>query len=182
MAGLAVFLVGGVLFLQFLTGKKDLPQEAEHQHEAPAANMQALPQIEELEKKVAANPNDASLLLQLANTLHENRFYDKAIVYYSRYLEKNPKDADARVDLGICYNDSGNKDEAVRQIKEAIKHNPKHVLAYFNLGIVHLQAQEVSEANEWFQKTINIAPNSEAAERARRLIDQHSAPAQPNTN
>lgn len=182
IAGLVLFLVGGVVVLELFTGKKDLPKVEEHQHDMPAANMEALPQIEELEKKVAANPNDTSVLLQLANSLHDNRFYDKAIAYYTRYLEMKPKDADARVDLGICYNDSGNKDEGVRQLKVAIKDNPKHVLAHFNLGIVHLQAQELREANEWFKKTISLAPTSEAAGRARRLLEQHSASSEPVTN
>jgi tetratricopeptide (TPR) repeat protein len=182
IAGLALFLIGGLVVLELISGKREFPQQVPHQHEEPAANLQALPQIEELEKKVAAKPDDPPLLLQLANTLHDNRFYEKAITYYTKYLRLNPKDADARVDLGICYNDSGNKEEAVRQMKEAIKNNPKHVLAHFNLGIIHLQAREVEEATTWFKKTIELAPGSEAAERARRLIAQHAAPSQTTTN
>lgn len=182
VVGLAVFLVGGLIVLELATGRKNVPQQVAHQHEEPAANMQALPQIEELEKQVAAHPHDASLMLRLANTLHDNRFFDRAIAYYTQYLALNPKDTDARVDLGICYNDSGNKDEAIRQIKEAIKNDPKHVLAHFNLGIIHLQARDVEEAAVWFKKTIELAPGSEAAERARRLLTQHSAPSQSTTN
>ncbi|HWP81638.1 MAG TPA: tetratricopeptide repeat protein [Bacteroidota bacterium] len=181
LAFFGVFLIGGVVALELLTGRTPLP-EAEHRHDPPAANMQALPQIEELERKVAAHPNDFSLVLQLANLLHDNRFYEKAITNYRRYLEKNPNDADARVDLGICLNDTGKREEAKREMQEAIRKNPKHQLAHFNLGIVFLQEGDVKQANEWFRKAIDLAPNTEAAQRARTLLAQHADPTTQQTN
>ena len=116
------------------------------------------------------------LMLELANLSHDGRFYDKAIAYYKRYLEKNPKDVDARVDLGICYYDTGKFDEARKQMETGLKYDPKHLQGHFNLGIVNLGAGRVKEANEWFNKTIALAPNSDVGRRAKQLLEQHSNP------
>lgn len=176
VVGFAAFLVVGVFLLDMLTTKK--PEvgvgNQEQPAQAPSANMQMLPQIEELEKKVLANPNDTQSTLELANLLHDNRFYDKAITYYKKYLEKNPEDPNARVDLGICYFDLGKLDEAEQQMKRALKDDPKHVLAHFNLGIVNLRAGKMKEANEWFKKTIALAPDGPVGQQAKQYLEQHS--------
>ena len=143
---------------------------------APVANMGAMNQITELEKRVSANPNDMQMLLTLANACQDGRFFDKAIAHYKRYLEKNPKDANARVDLGVCYYESGNSDEAQNQMLTALKYDPKHVSAHFNLGIVNLSARRIQEANGWFKKTIALSPNSEMGQKAKQILEQHSSP------
>lgn len=176
VVGFAVFLVVGVFLLDTLTTRKPEVEvrNQEQSTQAPSANMRILPQIEELEKKVLANPNDTQSSLELANLLHDNRFYDKAIAYYQKYLEKNLKDPNARVDLGICYFDLGKLDEAEQQMKRALKDDPKHVLAHFNLGIVNLRAGKMKEANEWFKKTIALAPDGPVGQQAKQYLEQHS--------
>jgi cytochrome c-type biogenesis protein CcmH/NrfG/DNA-directed RNA polymerase subunit RPC12/RpoP len=144
--------------------------------QAPAANMQMINQINDLEKRVAANPNDAQAILSLANVCQDGRFFDKAIVQYRKYLEKNPRDANARVDMGICYFETSNLEEARKEIEMALKYDPKHVAAHFNLGIVTLRAGKVKEANEWFKKTIALAPNSDMGQQAKQILEQHSSP------
>ena len=142
-----------------------------------AANIQLAGQISELEKQVAANPADMQAVLKLANMSHDGRFFDKAITYYKRYLEKNAKDANARVDLGICYFENGDTEEAQKQMLAALKYDPKHLQAHFNLGIVNLKARRMQEANDWFKKTIALAPpNSEIGQQAKQFLEQHSSP------
>jgi Tfp pilus assembly protein PilF len=144
--------------------------------QAPAANMQLINQIADLEKRVAANPNDLQSLITLANVCQDGRFFDKAIVHYRKYLEKSPKDANARVDMGICFFETSNLEEARKEMELALKYDPKHVPAHFNLGIVNLRAGKVKEANEWFKKTIALAPNSDMGQQAKQILEQHSSP------
>lgn len=176
IAGFIVFVVTGVLILEYATGRKDLPQvqQTGQTEQAPGANMQAVAQIEEMEKQVAANPNDAQAMLKLANFLQDNRFYDKAIKYYKSYLEKNPKDPNARVDLGICFFDLGRLDEAQQQMELALKTDPKHQMGHFNLGIVNLRAGKIKEANEWFKRTVALDPNTSVGQQAQQFLTQHS--------
>jgi Tfp pilus assembly protein PilF len=175
---LVIFVVGMELF-----SGREQPQVAQQaapgaqQMQMPAANLQIAAQITDLEKQVAANPTDYKTMLSLANLAHDGRFYDKAITYYRRYLEKNPKDPNARVDLGICYFETDRLGEAETEMKTALKHDPKHVQAHFNLGIVTLKARKFQESNEWFRKTIAVAPpNSEMGQQAKQFLDQHSSP------
>jgi cytochrome c-type biogenesis protein CcmH/NrfG len=179
MVGFAVFLVGGVIVLELLTGTKTVPVQPAQMSQPAGANMEAMNHLRELEQQVSANPSDTKLRLHLANFAHDNRFYDKAIEQYRKYLESEPRDPDALVDLGICYNDVGNLDEAKIWMKKALENSPKHVLAHFNLGIVHLKAGEVEQANEWFRKTVQLDPNSEVGKRAQSLLEQHGAIASP---
>jgi tetratricopeptide (TPR) repeat protein len=147
---------------------------------APGANMQLVSQISDLEKRVAADPGDMQSLLTLANVCQDGRFFDKAILQYKKYLEKNPRDANARVDMGICYFETSNLVEAGKEMETALKYDPKHVPAHFNLGIVNLRAGKVKEANEWFKKTIALAPNSEMGQQAKQILEQHSSPLTQN--
>ncbi|MCI0561976.1 MAG: tetratricopeptide repeat protein [Nitrososphaera sp.] len=187
--GFVVFIAVGVLGLELLTAKKlpDVPHTHDDTSLEPAANMLALQEIEDLEKRVSDSPSDIPLRIKLANLLHDARFYDKAIQRYNEYLKLKPDDVDARVDLGICYYEINKTTDAKREMLTALEHNKKHVLAHFNLGIVHLriaqaemktgntdQANEaVLEANEWFRKTIALDPNGSAGQRAQQLLTEH---------
>ena len=176
LGGFAAFLVVGVIVLEMLTAPKPVAVPSAASTQAPGANIQAIGEMAELEQRVAANPNDAQLALQLANFAYDHRFFDKAIVYYNKYLEKNPENTNARVDLGTSYYESGNATEAIRQMETALKYDPKHLQAHFNLGIVNLGAGRVKEANEWFKKTVALSPNSEIGKQAKQILEQHSNP------
>jgi tetratricopeptide (TPR) repeat protein len=171
----AAIIIVGVLVLEYSSAPKASPP-AQETAATPAANMQALADMDALEKQAQANPNDMEIVLRTANLAFDNRFYDKAVTYYRRYLAKNPKNADARVDLGVCYYDIGNLDEAQKEMLTALKYDPKHLQGHFNLGIVNLRAGRIKEANEWFKKTVDLAPNSTIGQQAKQFLEQHSNP------
>jgi cytochrome c-type biogenesis protein CcmH/NrfG len=180
--GFLGILVIFVVAMELFSGREQAPVAQQtnpgaQQMQMPAANLQIAAQITELEKQVAANPTDYKAMLSLANLAHDGRFFDKAIAYYKRYLEKNTKDANARVDLGICYFETDKLVEAESEMKAALKYDPRHIQAHFNLGIVTLKARKFQESNDWFRKTIAIAPpNSEMGQQAKQFLEQHSSP------
>jgi Flp pilus assembly protein TadD len=142
----------------------------------PASRPMQMPaDILELESSVAANPDDMSLTLQLANSLHDRLFYEEAIPYYKAYLKMNPKDANARVDLGICYKELGSFTEAENEMKTALHYVPNHLNAHFNLGIVYLSEGNFQESNLWFKRTVALDPASEVGKRAQQLLTQHNS-------
>lgn len=175
--GALVLLVAG---LEIFGGREPAPASppvASGPAQIPAANLQVMNQIADLEKRVAADPSDMQATLTLANMCQDGRFFDKAITYYKKFLAKNPKDANARVDLGICYFEKDDTGEAIKEMQTALKYEPKHVQAHYNLGIVNLKARKLQDANEWFRKTIALAgPNSEMGKQAKQILEQHSSP------
>jgi Tfp pilus assembly protein PilF len=172
---LGVLLILVVAFELFPSRDQQPAQSTATTQQAPAANMQLMNQINDLEKRVAADPNDMQSLVTLANVCQDGKFFDKAIIQYRKYLAKNPRDVNARVDLGICYFETSNLEEARKEMEMGLKYDPKHVAAHFNLGIVSLRAGNVKEANEWFKKTIALAPNTDMGKQAKQILEQHSS-------
>jgi len=129
--------------------------------------------LADLESKVNTNPDDLESTLHLAHLLQDSKLFEKAITNYKKYLEKNPKDADARVDMGICFYNLGDNTAAINEMENALKYQPKHQIAHLNLGIVNLAAQNLDVSKEWFRKTADLDPNSEAGKRAQELLSSH---------
>ena len=185
---LVAIIAVAVVALEYITGPKNVPQSSPAVTSAPSTSsasptaaqpagpdMNALPHVQELEAQVKAQPANLELRKELGNHLMDARFYDKAIAVYRDILKTRPADANVRVDMGICMKESGDLDGAKAEMKKALTYVPEHVQAHFNLGIVCLVQGNISESNEWFTKTANLAPQSEIGQRARQLLQQHSS-------
>lgn len=129
--------------------------------------------IKNLEEQVKANPKESETLLQLANALHDAKFYPRAIETYKSFLQLKPNHADARVDMAICYFETGDASRAIQEIESVVKKAPKHQMALFNLGVIHLSSGNMDEAKKWLQKATDIDPSSSAGQRAQELLHQH---------
>jgi len=136
-------------------------------------NLANLDEISDLESKVNANPDDLESTLHLAHLLQDSGLLEKAIANYKKYLVKYPENADARVDMAICYYNLGDNTTAISEMETAIKYQPKHQIAHLNLGIVNLTARNIEASKEWFRKTVDLDPNSEAGKRAQELLSSH---------
>ncbi len=170
-----LFIVGVAIFeLQKSPSggvQKNMPADA--QHSAPITDASVLKKITELEKTLEADPNNSDALLELANHLHDAKFFPRAIETYKKFLTLLPKHTDARVDLGICYFETGDTQRAVGEIEIALKSDPKHQMAMFNLGVIQLSARNLEEAKKWLKKCVDIDPNSTAGQRAQQILSQH---------
>ena len=136
-----------------------------------------------LERAVAANPRNPEVLLNLANGLHDNRAFARAVETYKKYLALVPDNPDARVDLGICYFELARTDtvnpaplyaSAIGEMEAVLRKTPGHQPAAFNLGVVNLAMGNLQESNTWFRKAVEINKNSDLGTKAQRMLDQHS--------
>lgn len=136
-----------------------------------------------LEAAVAADPRDMGALLQLANALHDNGQYLRAVETYTTYLATHPRNPDARVDMAVCYYELALIDSvhagryfglAVEEMEAALRGTPTHQPAAFNLGVVHLQRGDLETSNRWFRKAVEMNPGSDLGQRAGRMLQQHS--------
>jgi len=157
----------------FDTGIQNTSNNIENQSTNSGVELQNMNEIADLEAKVKVNPGDIESLLHLAHLQQDSKFYEKAIMNYKKYLEKIPKNSDARVDIGICYYNLNDYTSAIKEMETAITYQPKHQIAHLNLGIVNLTAGNIMSAKEWFEKAVEIDPNSEAGKRAQELLTSH---------
>ncbi len=172
-------ILGFVIITLFASGVFDLPKVSSV-NQAPVTNNQSsgvdlskVQDIKDLEDKVAANPKDYQILLQLAHLKNDSGLPEQAIVNYKQYLAANPTDADARVDMGVCYYNLKNYDEAIAVMKEAIKYKPDHQIAHMNLGVVYMASGKMDEAKKWFQKAIDLGPDNEIGQKSKELLESH---------
>lgn len=144
---------------------------------SPVAN------LEPLEAAVAADPENPDALLSLANALHDNGMFLRAVETYKKYLHLQPGNPDARVDMGVCYYELGLADSvnrgryfalAIGEMEAAFRSAPTHQPSTFNLGVVTLQSGDVEASNRWFRKTVELGAASELGVKAQRLLEQHS--------
>ncbi|MCL6494899.1 MAG: tetratricopeptide repeat protein [Ignavibacterium sp.] len=143
------------------------------QTQQPGVDLSAVQKINELEAKVKANPNDHQSLLELAHLRMDSGFYEQAIQNYRTYLEHHPDDADVRIDMGVCYFNLRDFNTAITEMEKALQYQPKHQIGYLNLGVVNLNAGNLEKAKEYFQKAVEINPNTEAGKKAQQLLTSH---------
>lgn len=165
-----VLLLSGTINLS--ADKAPIPQ-VNQQNLGSGINLNELPRINELKSLIEKQPNNAALLLELANLQFDSGFFEEASRNYSKYLQLEPQNADARIDMAVCYYKMGQFDKAEAEVVEALKYSPNHQTGYLNLGIINLAKQNIDKAKEWFNKTIEINPNTDVAKKAKSLLQTH---------
>ena len=170
---LVIFIIALVLSGVFGSEVKQNITQVDNQSSESGVNLANLEEINELEKKVNANPDDLESALHLAHLLQDSGMFERAISNYKKYLVKHPENADARVDMAICFYNMGDNTTAISEMEAALKYQPKHQIAHLNLGIVNLTAKNIEASKEWFRKTAELDPNSEAGKRAQELLTSH---------
>ncbi|HVO72685.1 MAG TPA: tetratricopeptide repeat protein [Ignavibacteriaceae bacterium] len=168
-----------VFFILLLSGvfdsepKLNSQSQTIGQNQSSQVNLQNVQRINELENQLKSNPNNADVLLELAHLRNDSGFNEKAIENYKQYLKIHPENADARVDMGVCYYKLRMYDEAKEAMETALKYSPRHQIAHLNLGIVNLAAGNLEKSKEWLQKAVDIDPNSDYGQEAKKLLESH---------
>lgn len=136
-------------------------------------NIQIDPQTLDMEKQLAATPDNLELMLNLAHKYFDIGAFEKAVPLYNKYIEKRPGEPDVITDLGVCYFNMQDLKKAEENFMKAIGINPKHQIAHLNMGVVKLTDNKMSEATEWLNKAIALDPNSSAAGQAKNILEKN---------
>jgi cytochrome c-type biogenesis protein CcmH/NrfG len=106
-------------------------------HMKRMAEKQAAPLIEELKDQ----PNDATVLAQIARTYFNAQQMPEAISYYERAVQADPKRVGNRADLASYLYLNGEPDKAIQQLEKALSYEPNNPQVLFNLGMIRLKAK-----------------------------------------
>lgn len=156
-----------------LSGNKPVQENISQQTQASGIDLNSLSRINELKSIVDKNPNDANSILELANLRFDSGFFEDAAKNYQQYLSIEPKNPDARIDMAVCFYNLQQFDRAEAEILEALKFAPKHQTGFLNLGVINLAKQNLEKAKEWFNKAVELDPNSETGKKAKSLLQSH---------
>ena len=96
--------------------------------------------------------------------------YETAQSYLIQAIELYPKDETLAYNIGEIYFNGGKMDEAIKYFKMATQIREDWGKPYLKLGYVHLNKTEYSKSIEYFNKFLEVEPESPEAPTIRNLI------------
>ncbi|MBM4165517.1 MAG: tetratricopeptide repeat protein [Ignavibacteria bacterium] len=127
-------------------------------------------EIENLQHSVEKEPNNISLLMQLANFLFDAHQMSEAKKYYERILQLDAKNTAARLELSVCYYHEQNFQQAISLMKEILSYEPRNQDAMYNLGSLYATMKNDAEALTWWKRTVQANDTSELAKKSKENI------------
>jgi tetratricopeptide (TPR) repeat protein len=180
IAGVVFGLIAGwIIGSQQSGGREAAPSPAPAAASAPATSPSAPPPPLLDESKVTAfktmaerEPNNPKPRVELANLYFDSEKYDDAIKWYGDALKLAPNDVNVSTDLGVSYYYTNQADKALDQFSHSLQLDPKHAKTLLNLGVVKaFGKQDLTGAEEAWQKVVEFAPDSPEAQAAKRALD-----------
>jgi cytochrome c-type biogenesis protein CcmH/NrfG len=133
-------------------------------------------QASSLLEKSKGDPQNASLLIQIAAIYQAAHQFRDASGYFEKALTIEPNSTSARTELAACLYYSGDVDGALAQLIEALRYNPKDVNALFNLGMIRYRGKHDSQgAISAWQQLLRSNPNLDRRPIVEQLIAEAKA-------
>lgn len=129
--------------------------------------------VQKLEARVKADPDDAQAWIALGNGLFDTSQWERAAYAYRKALGIDPKNVNVRVDLGTCYRNLGDPERALKEYRTGISIDPRHKNARRNAGIVLLyDLERREEALVEFEKYLELAPDNPDRDSILQVINE----------
>jgi tetratricopeptide (TPR) repeat protein len=133
------------------------------------ADAQAAPLLDQLK----AEPNNLSLLINVANLYYDAKQYPTAVDFYARALKVHPADASVRTDMATGYWYMGDADHAILEFNQALSYAPNSPNTLFNRGLVKWQGKrDAAGALADWQQLLAANPDYQAKAQVEQMIAQ----------
>lgn len=127
--------------------------------------------IEAFEQMLDKEPQSQNTLINLSAIYFEKGNLEEGMKYFKQLDEENLKDPNTFYNIGILFFKNKEIDIAIDYLNKCIILDPDYVNGYYQLGLVYLNKGNMEEAKKNFQKVIELAPESETATLARRIME-----------
>jgi Cytochrome c biogenesis factor len=170
-------LVGWIIGSQQASGVVPPPAPAAAAASGAQGGQAAPPVFDEsraasLKATADRSPSDVESRIQLGNLYFDAERYPEATQWYEAALKVDPKNVNASTDLGIAYYYSNQPDRALAQFDRSLAIDPTHSKTLLNIGIVRaFGKQDLEGAEKAWQRVLDVAPNSQEAEVAKKGLD-----------
>jgi Tfp pilus assembly protein PilF len=94
----------------------------------------------------------------------------QAKISYAKSLNNEPHFDRAHFGYAMVLKETNDMTNAVKHLKTCIEINPEYVEAYYELGIILFDSHADDKARTFFQKVLELAPNSEISMKAQNFI------------
>ncbi len=174
IVALVAIVITGIYGYRYVTSRQEI---APHSHDKQTEQMNQQPafdqnMFDQLKSRLNANPTGFEEHIDMGNFLFDSRRYDDALTYYQKALEVKPNATDVLVDAGVSHFNMQRFEEAKIYFNKALAIDDRHPNALYNLGVVSAQMGDMSAMLEFWEKLIEIAPESAPAQKAKQMIGQ----------
>lgn len=142
---------------------------------AAMANMDpaAMGKVGALMKQMREQPNNATLLLQLADEFMHLKDFEAVESFASRAVIAAPGNVDALLMLGVSLFNLERFDEAAQQFDTIVKLEPDNAGAHFNLGLIYKHfINQPDEGERHLRRVLELNPaDKRLAEEARKALE-----------
>ncbi|MBR1881737.1 MAG: tetratricopeptide repeat protein [Muribaculaceae bacterium] len=123
--------------------------------------------IEILEDLTKKNPNDMDVAYEHAYAYYLNQDYERAAKLFAE-MEKRPDINEQSYQMhGNALDMLGKRKEAIKTYEKGIKRFPNSYLLPLEMGVISFGQGDYMKALEWYEKSIEAAPNRAAGAYAR---------------
>jgi tetratricopeptide (TPR) repeat protein len=151
-----------------------LDKEGEKKDEPPAVPLDQDPTIQNLNKKLAENPDDQNALYRRGQVYASKGAYSLAINDFTDSLRLNPKDVEAFNNRCWARTVIGDLQAALRDCNEALRLRPNFVDALDSRGLVNLKSGMAKNAIADFDAALKINPRLTSSLYGRGLAKQRN--------
>ncbi|PIV81410.1 hypothetical protein COW53_04500 [bacterium CG17_big_fil_post_rev_8_21_14_2_50_64_8] len=164
------------LFRQALAGGAPGPVPWRALIAADAALGDSTATVRDLDRALAAYPEDRDLLAQRVADLLTGPHPDQALPVLRRILATDPRDADALHNLAVLSAAGGDLASASAAATSLIRFHPLDARGYVDLGVIQVRQGNREKARATFQRGLERIPDSETLARNIRVLDTRQAP------
>lgn len=127
---------------------------------------------------VVLDRHDPIAPFNLANVLREQGRVDEARIFFQHALAIDPEFAEAWYNLAGLMEQAGQRELARDFLRRAVVADPYYGDPLYNLALWHFQVGDYAEAIVWWERYLDLDPDSEWSKKARQglaLCQQHLA-------
>ena len=129
-----------------------------------------LQEIEEYNKKIEENPNNATYYNNRGISYFKLENYKKSVKDYSKAIELDPNDAVYYYNRGLSHFKLENYEKSVKDYSKAIESNPNNAVYYYSRGRSYVKLEEYVEAIKDYSKAIELNLNYSSAYNGRGIL------------
>jgi len=128
--------------------------------------------IEHFKEMLDREPQSRETLINLSSIYFHKGELEEGMKHFRQLDEESLTDPNTFYNIGILLFKNGQIDLAADYLTKCIALDPGYAKGYHQLALVYLNKGNIEEAKKNFQRVIELAPESEDATLARKLLEQ----------
>ncbi|HXY50622.1 MAG TPA: tetratricopeptide repeat protein [Terriglobales bacterium] len=134
-------------------------------------------QAEPLLTKLATDPKNAGLLIQIGNIYKAAHQFKQAADYYGKALNVDARNVAIRTEMASCLYYSGDVNGALDQLQQSLKYDPRDANSLFNLGMIRWKGKnDAAGAIAAWQQLLKTNPNLDKKAIVEKMIAEARQP------